>query len=167
MAASDMMVIVGGEAVADDWIFLDDDGPLGTSPSVISPARLHRDAATLQGHNGKIGVRLSPSADLAVVTPFLALLSLVVLDFPEFRDGRGFSLARALRERGFAGDVRAAGHLLPDQYMFLTRCGVSSVELPEHVDLGPWREALQAFHVAYQCAANDVAPLSPLRRRLL
>ncbi|MCR6628611.1 MAG: DUF934 domain-containing protein [Magnetospirillum sp.] len=58
-------------------------------------------------------------------------LDLVVIDFPRFRDGRGFTLARTLRERyGFTGEIRAQGNLLPDQLSLLQRCGFSSIAVP-------------------------------------
>lgn len=98
---------------------------------------------------------------------FLPGLALAVIQFPAFRDGRGFSLARALRERhGFAGEIRACGHILPDQYVLLARCGVDTIELPASTKLAPCRAALQQFDVAYQAAALEDAPISPLRRHL-
>ena len=48
-------------------------------------------------------------------------LSVIVLEFPKFRDGRGFSWARMLRTRlGFTGEIRATGHFLYDQLAFMT-----------------------------------------------
>ena len=101
------------------------------------------------------------------LAPFLDRVSLVVIEFPKVRDGRGFSIARSLRERyGFAGELRAVGHILPDQHAFLMRCGFSSVVVPDGADLSVWAAPLARFHVAYQ-AAVDAAPLvSGLRRRV-
>lgn len=50
----------------------------------------------------------------------------IVLNFPSFRDGRAFSQARALREMGYVGDIRAMGGLFLDQYGFAVRCGFTS-----------------------------------------
>jgi uncharacterized protein (DUF934 family) len=92
---------------------------------------------------------------------------LVAIRFPKFRDGRGFTLARTLRERyGFTGEIRALGHVLPDQHLFLLRCGFSSVAVPDDADLAVWTAAIGRFHVAYQPALAEKAPLSLLRRRL-
>jgi uncharacterized protein (DUF934 family) len=59
---------------------------------------------------------------------------LVEIEFPKFRDGRGFTLARALREHyGFKGDIRAVGHFIPDQFVALAACGFTSFVTPaEH-----------------------------------
>src|SRR5579872_7524737 len=66
------------------------------------------------------GVIVGPTTRPEELAPFLPHLALIAIEFPKFRDGRGFSLARALREQhGFDGEIRAIGHLLPDQHAFL------------------------------------------------
>lgn len=63
---------------------------------------------------------------------------LIRITFPAFADGRGFTLARALRAQGFAGRLRAAGPVLPDQYTMLRRTGFDEVELtPDHAARHP------------------------------
>lgn len=49
--------------------------------------------------------------------------------FPKFSDGRGFTLARRLRARGFTGRLRAHGHLIADQYTMLRRSGFDEAEI--------------------------------------
>ncbi|MEP0247052.1 MAG: DUF934 domain-containing protein, partial [Roseobacter sp.] len=44
-------------------------------------------------------------------------------------DGRGFTIARALRLRGYTGRLRARGHVLADQYAMARRCGFDEVEI--------------------------------------
>lgn len=51
--------------------------------------------------------------------------------FAAFSDGRGLTLARALRAAGYGGRLRAAGPLLPDQYAMLRRVGFDEVELSD------------------------------------
>lgn len=53
----------------------------------------------------------------------LADARLIVIEFPAFTDGRGYSHARRLRAHGFGGELLAAGDVLPDQWSFLERCG--------------------------------------------
>ena len=55
---------------------------------------------------------------------------LIAIDFPSFSDGRGFSLARRLRELGFKGRLRASGRLIADQYAMARRVGFDEVEIP-------------------------------------
>ncbi|OYX41741.1 MAG: oxidoreductase [Rhodobacterales bacterium 32-67-9] len=50
---------------------------------------------------------------------------------PAFSDGRGFTLARHLRGRGYAGRLRATGPLIADQYAMARRSGFDEVEIPD------------------------------------
>ena len=56
---------------------------------------------------------------------------LVRIAFPSFADGRGFTLARVLRMRGYAGRLRAHGHVIADQYAMARRAGFDEVEIPD------------------------------------
>ncbi len=52
---------------------------------------------------------------------------LIAIDFPKFTDGRGYSIARLLRERyGYAGQIRAVGDVLIDQLFYMSRCGFNA-----------------------------------------
>ncbi|MBC9247735.1 DUF934 domain-containing protein [Paracoccus sp. 11-3] len=53
--------------------------------------------------------------------------TLVAIDFPAFTDGRGFSIARRLRELGYQGRLRANGRLIADQYAMARRVGFDEV----------------------------------------
>src|SRR5690606_40018043 len=57
----------------------------------------------------------------------------VIVEFPTFGDGRGFTLARHLRDAGFAGRLRARGHLIADQYAMARRVGFDEVEIADEV----------------------------------
>lgn len=56
---------------------------------------------------------------------------LVRVDFPAFSDGRGFTIAKVLRQRGYQGRLRAAGHVIADQYTMARRQGFDEVEIDE------------------------------------
>ena len=60
----------------------------------------------------------------------LESLKIIQINFLTFKDGRPFSLAKNLRKKkSFKNQIRASGHILPDQYSFLLRCGFDSVEI--------------------------------------
>jgi uncharacterized protein (DUF934 family) len=61
--------------------------------------------------------------------PLCASLRMVRVDFPSSADGRGFTIARALRLRGYTGRLRAKGHVLADQYAMARRSGFDEVEI--------------------------------------
>jgi uncharacterized protein (DUF934 family) len=60
----------------------------------------------------------------------LDALQIIRIPFASFADGRGFTLARRLRLRGYAGRLRAAGHVIADQYAMARRAGFDEVEIP-------------------------------------
>jgi len=73
------------------------------------------------------GVEIS-SADEALLAGLVGAPA-VRIRFASFADGRGFSLARRLRRIGYAGRLRAAGHVLADQYAMARRAGFDEVEI--------------------------------------
>lgn len=76
-----------------------------------------------------VAVDLTPDADLSVLDGRLADIVMIRVDFPKFADGRGFTLAARLRAMGFAGRLRARGHVISDQYAMARRSGFDEVEI--------------------------------------
>ena len=72
---------------------------------------------------------LAPGSDPAPLAEGLAGVEIIRIAFPSFSDGRGFTLARRLRRMGFAGRLRAHGHVLADQYTMARRAGFDEVEI--------------------------------------
>lgn len=60
-------------------------------------------------------------------------LEMIRIDFPSSADGRGFTIARALRLRGFKGRLRAHGHVIADQYAMARRAGFDEVEVTDEI----------------------------------
>jgi uncharacterized protein (DUF934 family) len=58
-------------------------------------------------------------------------IGLIRVAFPAFSDGRGFTLARHLRDAGFTGRLRAKGHVIADQYAMARRSGFDEVEIDD------------------------------------
>lgn len=56
-------------------------------------------------------------------------LLMIRIDFSNFADGRGFTLARLIRLLGFTGRLRAKGHVIADQYAMVRRSGFDEVEV--------------------------------------
>ena len=110
-------------------------------------------------------LRLEPTYDPAAVAGRLAGVSRVEVNFPKFGDGRGFSIARLLRERyGYKGELRAVGHITRDHLFFMESVGFDAFELREGED--PY-EALAAFDDLSESYQASVARPQPLFRRRL
>ena len=80
---------------------------------------------------GAPAVDLGPEADPQTLAGHLGGISLIRVDFPSFADGRSFTIARRLRLMGYAGRLRARGHVLADQYAMARRAGFDEVEIDE------------------------------------
>lgn len=75
---------------------------------------------------------LSGADGLAALPASLDGIEAITLRFDSYRDGRGYSVARLLREQfGFAGELRATGDILPDQVRELERVGFDSIEIDD------------------------------------
>jgi phosphoadenosine phosphosulfate reductase len=105
------------------------------------------------------GLRLPVGSPLDEVEAAANGAEVVILEFDAFRDGRGFSLASVLRERGFQGRLVADGRLLPDQARHLRRTGFDAVVVGADADLAAWRRMDAAFSGAYQPAADPEPPI--------
>ncbi|MGC1504794.1 MAG: DUF934 domain-containing protein [Sulfitobacter sp.] len=60
-------------------------------------------------------------------------IEMIRIDFPSSADGRGFTIARALRLRGYTGRLRARGHVIADQYAMARRAGFDEVEVTDDI----------------------------------
>ncbi|MEO0327257.1 MAG: DUF934 domain-containing protein [Pseudomonadota bacterium] len=59
--------------------------------------------------------------------------AMIRIAFPSFADGRGFSLAKQLRQLGYEGRLRAFGHVIADQYGFARVCGFDEIEIDDEL----------------------------------
>ncbi len=80
---------------------------------------------------GEIAVWFAPEDDVLahqeVILAGMKFWPILAIDFPVFRDGRGYSTAALLRERfGREGELRAIGDVLIDQLLPLSRVGFDS-----------------------------------------
>jgi uncharacterized protein (DUF934 family) len=119
--------------------------------------------ASFIGETNATAVRIEPGEDARALIPHLDRLSLVEVAFPKFRDGRGYSSARILREAGYTGELRAQGDVLVDQIVYMRRCGFDSFAPDAALDETVVSEALGRFKYVYQTAADGAVPIWKLR----
>ena len=108
-------------------------------------------------------IRLEPGDDPASVAGELDRATRVEVNFPKFGDGRGFSIARLLRERyGYKGELRAVGQVARDHLYYMEQCGFDAYLLRDGEDVA---EALAAFDDYSEAYQSTVAQPIPLFRR--
>ncbi|WP_298089848.1 DUF934 domain-containing protein [uncultured Sphingomonas sp.] len=108
-------------------------------------------------------VRLEAGDDARVLIPHLGQIALVEVSFPTYRDGRGYSAARILREAGYQGELRAAGDVLVDQLPHMRRCGFDSFAPEAPIDAEVLERSLSRYPTPYQAAADARVPVWKLR----
>ena len=109
-------------------------------------------------------LRIEPGDDLEWVAGRLAGVARVEVNFPKFGDGRGYTIARLLRERyGYQGELRAVGQVARDLLYFMESCGFDAYLLREGEDPQEAVTAFDDFSEAYQASATRPQPL--FRRR--
>jgi len=158
-------IILNRAIVSDDYQELTDDESAPSSGKVIvSFARFVKEGAELLATASAVGIRL-PSDKLPSDVPLLERLSLIAIEFPRFSDGRGYSIAKLLRERfKFKGQLRAVGWVLRDNLLYMERVGFDAFELAAGKPLESGLQAFAELPIAYQATAVDRRPL--YRRRL-
>ena len=108
-------------------------------------------------------VQLQPGDVVAELAGALDTLEIIAVDFPVLTDGRGFSYARDLRERGYRGELRATGHFMPDQVHYLRRCGFDAFQPADDSRIEEYLRQSRVFSEQYQASVDQPLPL--FRRR--
>ncbi|SEG23487.1 DUF934 domain-containing protein [Marinobacterium lutimaris] len=156
-----MPLLIDRKPVADDrWQLVEDAENLPASGDLLLPLGLYlenKDALSAQA--GEIAVRVNGDDDLTPVLESLDSFPMIAVEFPAFRDGRGFSLARILRRAGFKGELRAVGNPARDQLGYMERCGFNAYEFSEEVYSDDFLKAFEEISVHYQGSADDPRPI--------
>ncbi|KQN93926.1 oxidoreductase [Sphingomonas sp. Leaf231] len=119
--------------------------------------------AFLVDQSNATAVRIEPGDDARALIPLLDRIALVEVSFPTFRDGRGYSVARILREAGYRGELRAEGDVLVDQIPLMRRCGFDAFAPHSAIDPDVLRRSLERYGLHYQKAADAAVPVWKLR----
>lgn len=151
----------GQKLTNDSFTLLDDDDALDPNKAQIVPLARFLEAVeadTLSGRTAPVGVLLAPADDTRAIADHLDTIDLIAIDFPQYKDGRGFTHARLLREQlGWTGDLRAIGDVLFDQLNYMLRVGFTSFDIKKDYDVDHFADAISAFSEAYQQPVDGAA----------
>ena len=161
-----MPLVKNAKIVGDLYVHGPDGAELpGDGAVLISAARFLGDTEALLRRTGKLGVIWPNNRDLDDLVAYLDQLGSVALVFPSFRDGRAYSQARLLRERhGFAGELRATGQVLRDQFVFMLRAGFDTFEVKKESDAEAFAATAKRYSVFYQPTGDG--RVTALNRRM-
>ena len=155
-------IIKDSQVVNDDWLIVEGtETSIPEGVSLLLPFTLWQTHSDTLTHRKDIGVWFdSEEMPTAEDANALNALPLIAIRFPVFTDGRGFSIARLLRERfHYTGELRAFGYVLRDQLCYMKRCGFNSFVLQEHANIEAAAASLRDFTEFYQTSVDQPIPL--------
>ena len=131
-----MQNLINQQSVLEDtWqIVVDTESELPQGNILVEAGYWLENQASLTGRSD-IGIYLNGDADLESLQDQLNNFDVIAVNFPAFADGRGYSLARLLKERyNYQGEIRAIGDVLIDQLYFMKRCGFDTYLLKDGLE---------------------------------
>ena len=162
-----MRVIKNNEVIEDSWLHVVDTTSaesLAEGDVIVALAFWKEHRSELLASKGQLGICIGGGDDIENIALDLEHFNLIAIEFPHFRDGRGYSQARILRDHyKYKGDIRAIGEVLRDQLFFMLRCGISSFQLAEDKDMDAALSGFTDFSIHYQSAADGALPVYKLR----
>ena len=146
------------EGGAERWLAVGEDGFVPDFPAdanlIVPIAVLKRRTEEVLSRRGATGALLETGDDPWAIAAHIDRVALIAVRFSKFSDGRGYSIARLLRERySYRGELRALGDVLRDQLLFLKRCGFDSFELRADQDVDDSLAAFNELPVTYHARA--------------
>ena len=140
---SEWIIITNKGFSNDDWI----------DRSVIEPTNILSDNLR-EEELKKTCLKLRNDFQVETLKSFLPYLNAISIEFPSEKDGRGFSLARRLRQLGYLGTLRATGHVIVDHYRHAIQSGFNQIAIPtklaKRMPEPYWQQQIDNFKPSYQ-----------------
>lgn len=161
-----MPLLINQRIVTDDpWQLLgqaalENGSTLPASGPVAVPFTWYKEhQAALQQRNSPLGVIVNGDDDLVELYADHSQFDLIAIEFPTFRDGRGFSIARQLVRSGFNHQIRAFGHVTRDRLALMESCGFNAFEVGDEHFQPAHLQAFSEVSVNYQGTTADPRPV--------
>jgi uncharacterized protein (DUF934 family) len=153
--------IKDGQVVENNWQLVAAATETLPAGNILVPAAYWQaNQQQLADHLGEVGVWIDSHEEIEAFSSAIAAAPVIAINFPKFVDGRGFSIARLLRERfGYIGEIRAVGHFIRDQLFMMQRCGFNAFQFDSEIDLAAASQSLADFSDSYQVAVDQPEPL--------
>ena len=107
-----------------------------------------------------LGLKLDPGFAVETLAGELDGVALIVVAFPRFTDGRGYSMGWLLRTRlAYQGEMRATGDILFDEMQLMVRCGFDAFDIVDPATLALLEDGRRAsFDRFYQPGLEPEVP---------
>lgn len=158
-----MKLIKNGTVINPDWVFNDQAKAIDRRFKQIVPVELFLNNTKLSS-----GIAINVDTNLDDIAPHFEQISLIVIEFEAYADGRGFSIAHRLRHNlRYQGEIWGVGSLIVDQYAMAVQCGIDAVLVDEHLlqrqPIEHWHQALVTAPQPYRFH-GDLTPDRKLPR---
>jgi len=157
-----MPLLINGKLCDDSWVSLNAEDyaadaqaavkkARSTNQPVIYPIAVYLENRELLNDNAAItGLFITGDDDWSKVKEMFDEVSLIAIEFPILRDGRGFSIARNIARRGYKGEIRAVGDVAHDRLDSMLRSGFNALMVSEDRFSDDTFKALSEMTVNYQ-----------------
>lgn len=158
-----------GSIIQDDWVVFERPAEgeslnLPNNQPALIPVDLWLAGRDHYIGRRNIGVWFESDQEPETLGDLANELDVIAVNFPKFSDGRGYSIARLLRDRlGYRNELRAIGDVLLDQLQYMKRCGFNRFVLRADKNAEEAARCLNFFSQGYQAATDTDIPL--FRRR--
>ena len=154
------MMIKNKRVQEDPWTHLEDEAPLCNDSFTVSWSRWQSLRTDWPVNSSPMGVRVPPDVRPQDLGEDAHRFALIIIEYPKFTDGRGYSLAFLLRTRfAYTGELRASGYVTREQVGYLERCGFDSFLIKEGKDPHAALKGFGELAMRYQPSADGVLPI--------
>lgn len=157
-------IIKDKHIINNEWLIVNNDDDLLPEGQLLVSLSIWESQKSTLLERPTVGLWLQNDQCVSAIADDLNHFAVIAIDFPAFMDGRGFSIARLLRDRyQYQGEIRATGGVIRDQLCYLKRCGFNAFDMEEDINLEAALASLDDFSESYQTSVDQKTPL--FRRR--
>ena len=153
-----MPLIKNNSVISDIYYHANDSAILlPDQPATVSLERwlLERQKIIVSGMD--IGIRLKSNHDVASIKDDTKYFAVIILNFPNFTDGRAYSQAGILRQHfGYGSEIRATGDVAYDQLQNMQRSGFDAFEVVKKLDIDKFIKASNEVTSFYQASLGNI-----------
>ena len=150
-----MPLLINREVVADNWTLINEE-TLDQAGDIIVPLALYSENRdSFENREGQLAIQVNGDDDLDELLSNLDKFPLIAVDFPAFRDGRGFSIARLLVRADYKGEIRATGDVGRDRIAYMERCGFTAIQISDEIYKDEMLSAFTEVSNYYQSATDS------------
>jgi len=157
-----MPLLINGIESVDLWVALDIEAFSNDAQAAINAAHASGQAVIypiavyvenrqlLNSNPQQVGLFVTGDDDWSELVDLFDEVSLIAIEFPVLRDGRGFSIARDVSRRGFKGEIRAVGDVAYDRLDSMLRSGFNAFQVSDDRYTDDTHKAFTEMTVNYQ-----------------